>query len=109
MITMDKKYKYYNGEDARILCIDRPFNGNLVVLSMRQNGAIVQSTIEGRSRYCQGEYDLIEYVEPVYEHHFAVTTSGDTAITKWMTTREAVVAGAEHDVYLLPDEKRERK
>jgi len=64
MIDIDKKYMYRNGEIARILCVDRPFGDNLPVLSMRPNGAIVQSQIDGKSQCWQGEFDLIEVWQP---------------------------------------------
>lgn len=64
VVSMNKQYIYKNGEVARILCIDRPFAGNLTVLSMRPNGAIVQSTIDGKSECYENEFDLVEVWEP---------------------------------------------
>jgi hypothetical protein len=45
MIDINKIYRYRNGEEARILCVDRPHE-ICPVVSMRSNGHIHSHTIE---------------------------------------------------------------
>ena len=58
MISMDKKYRYRNGQDARILCTDRPLG--LPVVSMTDRGALIEHTIEGLYTTHEAEWDLVE-------------------------------------------------
>jgi hypothetical protein len=62
MISMDKKYKYRNGQPARILCVDRKeFNANHVypVISLGQDGALRYHHYDGvRPGDCS--WDLFE-------------------------------------------------
>lgn len=63
-ITLDKKYKYRNGEPARILAIDTP--GNMPVVSVTVSGLLIQHNPEGGFFRSSPEsiYDLIEVREP---------------------------------------------
>ena len=62
MIDINKKYRYRNGEEARILCVDRPVN-ICKVISMGESGAIVYHDSDGHSGHGMNEYDLIEVKE----------------------------------------------
>ena len=62
MIDINKKYRYRNGEEARILCVDRPVN-ICTVISMADSGAIIHHDSDGRSGHGLDEYDLIEVKE----------------------------------------------
>lgn len=69
MISMDKKYRYRNGEEARILCVDRPEGGlnNTPVASMDvKSGYIYCHYSDGTSEDKKPERDLIE-ISP-YDH-----------------------------------------
>jgi len=59
---MGKKYKYRNGEPARVLCTDRPSDGSLHVISIEEDGDIICHTLEGYfySDKTASNYDLIE-------------------------------------------------
>jgi hypothetical protein len=60
MISMDKKYKYRNGEPARVLCVDRA-NSQMPVVSLTADGAITLHTKAGGYLVeCEGDLDLIE-------------------------------------------------
>lgn len=108
MIRKDKNYQYANGEDAIILCYDRPFSPKQEIVSMRHNGVILFHDKEtGVCLSNPKEYTLIEAI--VYEYHFAITTSGDTARLDWLTMKESVELGNNHNVYQLPDVKRIRQ
>jgi hypothetical protein len=61
-ITMNKKYRYRNGEPARILCVDAP--GKRPIVSVDKNGATVSHEIDGKtSPGIQTLWDLIEVKE----------------------------------------------
>lgn len=45
MISMDKKYRYRNGEPARILCIDA--NGRYPVVSLNEEGSVIFHNKDG--------------------------------------------------------------
>jgi hypothetical protein len=67
MIDINKTYRYRNGEDARILCVDRP-NSNYPVLALRESGIITIHDIHG-AHAINHELDLIEYtsiIESIY-------------------------------------------
>lgn len=63
---MNKKYRYRDGEPARVLCIDSG-NKSLPVVSIRLDGKIYSHTIDGllfstiKEESC---YDLIEVCDP---------------------------------------------
>jgi len=61
MITMDKKYKYRNGEEARILCVDAPA-GDAPIISMGPDGYIYRHSTDGIFNKKGGfdDYNLIE-------------------------------------------------
>ena len=64
-ITMDKEYTYRTGERARILCIDRNFDG-LPVISVKEDGSIYAHTSTGSflSSNLPTDNDLIEVWTP---------------------------------------------
>ena len=61
-ISMDKKYKYRNGESARVFCNDRPEFNEYIVISMDKWGNPRFHTSEGCiSNFKQSSsHDLIE-------------------------------------------------
>lgn len=60
-ISMDKKYRYRNGEPARILCIDAKGIAYPVV-SITQHGTTITHCITGEYKvdYRESDWDLIE-------------------------------------------------
>ena len=67
MISMDKKYKYRNGESARILCVDRQCPSRsgqpayAPVISLSESGSVMSHMADGTSVGGFGPtYDLIE-------------------------------------------------
>jgi len=82
MIIMTKKYRYENGELARILCTDG-FDKEYPVVSMTPNGQAIDHTAIGLPKSWRNEYQLIEITpythikdgdrvmvwnDPVYKH-----------------------------------------
>ena len=63
MIDINKKYRYRNGEDARILCVDRPIKMDMcLVLSMDPNGSVWYHDENGR--LCSDKIDsLLDLIE----------------------------------------------
>jgi hypothetical protein len=59
-ISMDKQYKYRNGEPARVLCVDRPGIEKYPVLSMTKTGKLYRHTVNGSVCAEKEDYDLIE-------------------------------------------------
>jgi hypothetical protein len=60
MISMDKKYKYRNGEPARVLCVDRA-NSTVPVVALTKDGVITLHTDTGRYLIeLESGLDLIE-------------------------------------------------
>lgn len=62
-INITKKYRFRNGQPARILCTDAP--GKYPVITIAEDGDISQHTKTGgymRDGHC--EWDLIEVREP---------------------------------------------
>lgn len=63
MISMDKKYRYRNGEPARILCTDRTSNCATVfpVIALNLAGNMTVHSIEGKAGHStNSDWDLIE-------------------------------------------------
>jgi len=63
MIDINKKYRYRNGEEARILCVDRPIKMDMcLVLSMDPNGSVWYHDENGR--ICSDKIDsLLDLIE----------------------------------------------
>lgn len=65
MITLDKKYRYRNGDPARVLCVDAN-DDKWPIISLNDRGNVVYHTAEGIAT--QGDsttdIDLIEVREP---------------------------------------------
>lgn len=60
MISMDKKYKYRNGEPARILCVDSG-DEEYPVISLNSSGEVLFHSTSGRmTQLAEFEWDLIE-------------------------------------------------
>lgn len=59
MISMDKKYKYRNGEPARILCIDSG-DENWPVISLTKNSGVMFHQPNGEFEAMESSRDLIE-------------------------------------------------
>jgi len=63
MISMTKKYRYRNGEEARILCVDG-FDKTYPIVSMTPSGQSLLHHISGESLNPDNrEYDLVEIIE----------------------------------------------
>jgi hypothetical protein len=73
------------------------------ILQVKLDSGWVDMTIHKNLEY------RVKPKEPIYEWHFAVITSCDTAVLKWLTLKEVEEEIKMHNVYSLPDEKRERK
>ena len=84
MITMDKKYQYRCGGDARILCNDGP-DPKYPVVSMDHAGDLRTHTPEGciNEQTRPRHYDLIEVVplwrDTLWVHADGRSTSGSMA------------------------------
>jgi hypothetical protein len=90
MIEMTKKYRYRNGEPARIICVDRPHE-IFKVISMSEKGILEFHTINGTADYDHNtDFDLIECkekkvlwlnvypdLEDVYAHESIESADGD--------------------------------
>jgi hypothetical protein len=63
MIDINKKYRYDNGLQARILCVDAP--GLFPVIAITNHGGLTQHHLDGRSRDPLTGLDLIEVREPL--------------------------------------------
>ena len=63
MIDINKKYRYRNGKEARILCVDRPIKMDMcLVLSMDPNGSVWYHDENGR--VCSDKIDsLLDLIE----------------------------------------------
>ena len=92
MIDINKKYRYRNGEEARILCVDLIGRGLHCVVSCDNVGNLFTQTINGNYMLGRGEhdYDLIEVkekkvlwlnvypdLEDVYAHESMESADGD--------------------------------
>lgn len=65
MIEESKKYKYANGEQAIMLCYDRPHSPGQEIVSMRHNGVIIyHDKLTGIPCSKNYEYYLVEEYEP---------------------------------------------
>lgn len=61
MIEESKKYRYSNGEEAIILCYNRPYSPKQEIISMRFNGVIITHNKEtGEATNNPKEYTLVE-------------------------------------------------
>ena len=67
MIDINKKYRYRNGKEARILCVDLIGRGLHCVVSCDNVGNLFTQTINGNYMLGRGEhdYDLIEVKEKI--------------------------------------------
>jgi hypothetical protein len=74
MIDINKTYRYRNGEEARVICVDAPHN-QWPVIALDGGGVITRHTDMGVSSW-ELDYDLIEVKEKkvlwlnVYESPF---------------------------------------
>jgi len=81
MITMDKQYRYRNGEPARVLCVDRPNDWSVV--SMSDTGVLHLHQNDGYSRRMKTAHfcDLIEVV-PLWRGELWIHDSNVASINK---------------------------
>lgn len=65
MIDINRKYRYRNGEEARILCVDRPNDNGFGVVSCDKKGDLHTHTPDGLYGNSMENhlYDLIEVKE----------------------------------------------
>lgn len=77
-ISMEKKYRYRNGTDARILCVDCP-HLTYPVISLNQHGCVVRHLDNGESSVDGGGLDLIE-IKPKIEGWLNIYGPGDSAM-----------------------------
>jgi len=74
-ITMDKQYRYRNGNPARVLCVDGP-KENFPVISVTGNGAMFSHTADGHFLNINAdEQDLIEVI-PKWRGEIWISSDG---------------------------------
>jgi len=89
MIDINKKYRYRNGEEARILCVDRPIKMDMcLVLSMDPNGSVWYHDENGR--LCSDKIDsLLDLIEVKEKHVLWLNIYCQHKDDTWISKEEA--------------------
>ena len=86
-IELGKKYRYRNGNDAKVLCVDRPAHGTYCVISMdEESGVVTDHDIYGCSKYSK-QFNLVEVSPWDHIHRGDVVEVRSTNSSKWTLRR----------------------